>query len=57
MKDAEKPVTRAKGADLDEGELKEIGLSRERIHETAYPMLEQYCILQKMRKEEALICF
>ena len=38
-----------KGADLDNEVLKEIGLEKEKIDETAYESVGQYCILQKLR--------
>ncbi len=41
-----------KGQYLDTEELRELGLVRERIDEGAYPMLEQYCVLQRLRRGE-----
>ena len=43
-----------KGKYLAEEELHELGLEKDVVDETAYKMLEQYCILQKIRRGEEI---
>ncbi len=51
--EAEKPK-RIPGEYLDDEELKEVGLEKRFVDPTAYEMLEKYCILQKLRRGEAI---
>lgn len=43
-----------KGKYLDKKELSELGLNIRIIDESAYDMLEKYCVLQKMRRGEEI---
>ena len=49
-----KPETLIRELYLDKDGLAELGLNKDRIDDSASVMLEQYCILQKLRRGESI---